>query len=363
MTTAYLWTLLAFADGPNAVAPRPGVAEPLSIINGETATKEEFPMAGALLMRSVGKREDGGVVDLGTSFNCSSALIAPDVVLTAAHCVDIDTFNAAGIHDIQLFWSRQADLFDYAIGPEIDMPVPDPPAEAIAVADVMMHPRFDNEAANVPLGQVFDIGLVFLAEATVDTPIGYIPEDGDDSVVRPDERVTVVGWGKSMPEAPEEYSRFIGLKRFGVSPIGEVGPWEFQVGTEPSNPRQCHGDSGGPVLALPGAAQVGVQVIGVASRTPDLTLCESLGVINTRVAPYRAWIEAEMLAACEDGRRSACQEPELPRFGDGEDTGGDETDGGGCSVAGTAPRPNHRALLALALLGVFGRRSRLRRIR
>ena len=62
------------------------------IINGVSASADDFPMAGGLLM--------DGLINLGGfgeqplhSFVCSSTLIAPDVVLTAAHCIDDYAFT------------------------------------------------------------------------------------------------------------------------------------------------------------------------------------------------------------------------------------------------------------------------------
>src|SRR5438045_1414667 len=87
-------------------------ADPL-IINGENAGLSDYPMTGALIMRATVTYKEHTVP---LSFLvCSSTLIAPDVVLLAADCLD-DLALTGGQFTIDvkvLAWTRQSDLTDW----------------------------------------------------------------------------------------------------------------------------------------------------------------------------------------------------------------------------------------------------------
>ena len=79
-------------DDPRDVLEPATVSEdmndtPLGIINGEDATADDFPMTGGMLMDATLNFGGAGGYDM-RMFVCSSTLIAPDVVLLAAHCID-----------------------------------------------------------------------------------------------------------------------------------------------------------------------------------------------------------------------------------------------------------------------------------
>ena len=93
------------------------------IINGETAATTYYPSAGGMLA--------GTTIEFqGTSFDlkmlmCSATLIAPDVVMIAAHCIDFDYLEEmAGMQfdDVDLVFSREADLSRFSGMPGQDWP-------------------------------------------------------------------------------------------------------------------------------------------------------------------------------------------------------------------------------------------------
>src|SRR5688500_7053197 len=56
-----------------------------SIINGSQCTEADFPTAMAIMVDATA--ESGGNSQDFTTVMCTGTLIAPDVVLTAAHCL------------------------------------------------------------------------------------------------------------------------------------------------------------------------------------------------------------------------------------------------------------------------------------
>ena len=336
------------------------------LIGGEPAGIDDQPMTGALLLRV---SLDDQAETLTTIFECSSTLIAPDVVLTAAHCLDEGTLREAGIEGFEVFWNREPDLFLYAIGPEIDQYFPEPPPGSIGASSWVAHPEFDDEGQHDPVGNTFDIGLVFLDSPVLDVEPAYVPAENDG--LEPGGAVALVGWGLSVFEGGEdddENVTYVGVKRTGPATVKELEEWEFSTSGVSPEARQCNGDSGGPALRTEDGNTF---VVGISSRAHEEVPCASVGAISTRVLAWREWIESEMEQACEDGRRVHCNNPGLldpPETPDDEDAEGDtdevsqgdaDTDdaSSGCRLGG---RMSSRwaAMLVLLLPAVMSRRRR-----
>ena len=97
---------------------------PWGIINGEDATADDFPMAGGMLMDATLNFGGAGGYDM-RMFVCSSTLIAPDVVLLAAHCIDpaAMTYGMGDMENVDIRWSRQSDLSDHDGSAIVDCPL------------------------------------------------------------------------------------------------------------------------------------------------------------------------------------------------------------------------------------------------
>ena len=188
-------------------------------------------------------------------------------------------------------------------------------------------------------------------------------EDEGDQLVE-GEDVVIVGWGQQEAtdygETPA--SGTYAVKYMGVSPLGEIGDGEFQVGPNSDDVRKCHGDSGGPTFATIETDSTDTfRVVGITSHSYDYTDCKNKGGVDTRVMFVRDWIEAEMIARCEDGTRVWCEEAGLPQpplpepeKEDLADNGDEEKErrfGCGCSTVNTssALAPLAIGLAALAL--------------
>ncbi len=340
------------------------------IVNGQQASEEDYPMTGALLIDAPYHYGDQEI--RYAALLCSSTLIAPDTVLLAAHCVDIETVSGGAILESEaaLAWSRQADLgeWDLAHDPESF------PADAITPRAWSTHPDYAYSMWSGITGP--DLGLVFLDEPVEGWALGWVPTADEGQQVVKGAQVTVVGWGIDEPVAQPE-AGLGGHKKMGSSTIYTVLEEEIAVG-DGDEARQCFGDSGGPAfmqLAVNSADPS--RVVGVASECVSVSGCEESGVWNVRVDAFRDWIDQEMRDRCADGTRSWCEVQGLPSPEDFEDSGlddtgatgdtggGDDGDGGeepggcGCAARGQVSRSGQASsvAIALAVLGLRRRRA------
>lgn len=291
------------------------VQDPLAqpIINGEPATEDDYPEAGAMIIDAT---LDLGSYGTGTirSMVCSSTLIAPDVVMLAGHCLDEYAYTQGyGTMEInEIRWSRQADLT------ELDGTHrrADWPEDSVAAIDWIEHEEFNLRTMDIGIAENYDVALLFLEEAVTDTPFAYVPTEDEGDQLEEGEEVAIVGWGQQEAtgygETPE--SGTYAVKYMGTSPLGEIGDGEFQVGPDEDDVRKCHGDSGGPTFAtIETESTDTMRVVGITSHSYDYTDCNNKGGVDTRVMFVRDWIEDQMIQRCEDGTRVWCEEMGLPQ--------------------------------------------------
>ena len=296
---------LGFAPAPGGP---PGVIH--GIINGEAARVDDYPAAGGLLLNARLEVPGYGVFPY-VSFLCSSTLIAPDVVMLAAHCVDelALTGGQGTITEMEFGWSREADLSGF--GPR----VADWPEDNIMVRAWAKHEDFNLYRLRLGLADNHDIALIFLEEPLLDVAPALLPTADEGATLSEGDRVIAVGWGQqtatSGSQAPPRGT--FAIKMMGESPISELGPEEMKVGEEREDVRKCHGDSGGPsFFFLPeGETETDdlMRVVGVTSHAYDSSDCSRTGGVDTRVDHHLDWIDATMRAACDDGTRVWCDEP------------------------------------------------------
>jgi len=233
-----------------------------SIIDGTPDTSPEHKAVVALMWGS------------GPSNFCSGTLIAPEVVLTAAHCVD----------------TISPTLLEVFFGNHVD-----DPGERREVVEVMPHPLYEEDLIR------YDLGLVRLASpAPADaTPIPYLPVNLALTTADEGELVDFVGFGRT-----EDMTS--GLKLIATGAMTRIcdGPAQCTWNNAPVAPAAfaysmvdggpCKGDSGGPAFVVRGNQEY---VAGVTSYGDED--CTFYGV-STRPTSYAAWIDAFIAGVPED---------------------------------------------------------------
>jgi secreted trypsin-like serine protease len=203
-----------------------------AIVGGQ-ATQRDWPhMAGMEFRSSASEPWD---------FRCGASLVRPDVVLTAAHCVDSDS---GGTYPAQNFRFLLGTKKRSAGG------------ERLGAVSVLEHPRYDQSG-----GSSSDVALVKLASASsLGRPV-RIAGAGDASRWQPGAPAVVIGWGAessgggSLPDDLKEAT-------VPIVSDGECANAYMLTGLFVGNPDaatnvcagertggadSCQGDSGGPL--------------------------------------------------------------------------------------------------------------------
>lgn len=269
--------------------------------------------------------------DQSTFDACTASLVAPKVLLTAAHCLDPQKHPG---WTYGVFTGPDATAF--ATAPEL---VP----HLLPVAEAHVHPDYDPKA---PFHA--DIGVALLASAldVAPLPVNRAPL-GEDLVNGP---ARIVGYGQI------EYGEFHAEKRAAATVIAALGADDTVVVGDLVH-RSCVGDSGGPAL---------VEIDGVETIVGVDSYAETTGCLEPahyrRPDRYTAFLDTYVPPpATMDGGAGGAG------GGGGGSTGtpAPEESSGGCSVARPATSTEARvaglaALLALAVRRRFSDRSRAR---
>ncbi len=363
--------LLAAACGPlpEDVDLDPTASTEQEIINGEACSRDRMPTAVAILIDAT--IDFFGMQQTMRAPICTGTLIAPDVVIGAAHCFDSDamTMGMGTVLNERYGMTFEADLVALAEDQEGTI---DWPGDAIEAVAWHKHAEFTLDSMNQVSGpgDYKDIGIMFLSRPVTGVePMLLITADEADQIVA-NASVDIAGWGQqtvtSGYEAPPAGT--VGAKHCATSFINDIGDWEIQIGGDSSTSRKCHGDSGGPTyleVETPHARKT--RLIGITSHAYDESDCLKGGV-DTRVDSWLGWIDQQMRDACSDGTRSWCEVPGIipPSYYDpsenpdgGNDDDDDDTTGiEGCPCTAGPGAANPLAALPLMLLGLLAWRRR-----
>ncbi|MFT4994801.1 MAG: secreted trypsin-like serine protease [Paraglaciecola sp.] len=221
--------------------------------------------------------------ELQQDSSCGATFLGDKWVLTAAHCVD----------------SPNSNLFKMNVG-EYDLS--DGAENAIEIANIYIHPRYDADAID------HDIAIVELV-SSVNVPGVNIADPAlTDQLAIENATATVAGWGGRLGYAPgegptddfpdilhqvdlqlstnEECRAEFG-DRLGRAPQ-DVGLTDVMIcaGVAQGGKSSCQGDSGGPLIVNTGT---GVQQVGIVSWGIGCAQAGLPGVF-TRVSEFKDWL-------------------------------------------------------------------------
>lgn len=271
--------LLLAGPGPAKSHAAAGDGARASIVGGQPSSIAAYPWLASVEYR--------GPVD---KFGCGGSVIAPRLILTAAHCVVTGTGKVGVAENFSVLTG--ASKLDEAT-----------PERTSSVSQVLVDPGYD------PRRTLNDIALLVLS-APVAAPTVAVASAADAALTAPGTQLAVAGWGLTdfEPPTPPNLVRDAQLvvqdasfcKRkllpflFSYSPASQ-----FCVKTA-SNPGAglCNGDSGGPGVAQRPDGSL-VQV-GVISLKGSLDCSPSSPQVLARVDRASAWIAA-WIAAVEQG--------------------------------------------------------------
>ncbi len=254
------WLVGLFVFGcqaPDATEPEAAGASRQAIIQGTVTPAGLYPSVGALV-----HAQGGGFVPF-----CSGALIAPDVVLTAAHCVD-PFLNGPAVPGFTLVHDATAVTS----------------AEVFTGKITYKHPRFSIFSSPPPGVQFWgDIALLILNAPVPNATLATLPTRTEAEGIQKGMTAELVGYGQTLTS-----TQSAGIKHHGNAPLTDVGPWEIAI-SKPGDTQVCRGDSGGPAFLELGGA---LRLVGVASRLHSDGLNCDRGALHTRTDGYLPWIFA-----------------------------------------------------------------------
>ncbi len=296
---ALLGSLLGCSSEANLAVTRDGV------VDGEASGAEQD---GVLLLRAL--------LEDDTESVCTASLVAPNLVLTAQHCV---SYIAAGVFGC----NARGELIDNPEGggqlglglpPErievygASTPRKEPLARAARIVSTHSANICQNDIAFVLLDAALDLPLVPLR-------VGRPARVGELGVL--------VGYGMDAGERGIDYRTQRREQKRGLV-IGGVGPDSVEDGVINVPPRSlllegpsgCIGDSGGPLLAESTGAILGLYSLQTASECGSPRVTHQL----VHVPPFELLIRDAFEAA---GATPLLEEPEPEMNGDaGSNAGG-----------------------------------------
>ena len=251
----------------SAVAAKSELSEyQRKIIGGREVAPEEWPF----------------VVRVDASYRCTGSLVAPNWVLTAAHCLVDDEGIVDEPGDVSVF-----------LGYDWDKGVCENTREEIG--RVIIHPDYDHR----PRGSIPDAALVEILQAAPADPIKLLTPEEEALYAPSGASATVIGRGRQDDGSLPPVLRQADLILWSTEDCRENSLWEsWESGVinesalcagRVESKKTAIGDSGSPyVVPLPsgGWGQVGVHTLGGG---PGRSIFDYPSVL-TRAAAIRDWV-------------------------------------------------------------------------
>jgi len=299
------------------------------VMGGEQASEQEFYSTVALLGQQ--------------GLFCSGTLIAPTVVLTAAHCIKHQDQMGAFTDD---FEPSEVTV----LAGELHVEDPLVAKLAHAVSKVVSHKDFDGmykpDDGDNPegLAQANDIALLLLEDPVDEVAVApVLPFSQLDKTLPPKTTLLINGFGLNDNDPNESVGGTLHIARV---PLNGRNDYELAAGGHGVD--TCPGDSGGPAYLERGSKTYLVGVTSRGAANAVTPLCGD-GTVFTLAPGYTDWITTNAAGAYP---------PPAPPHDEEDDA---------CSIARVGERSAPSAGLLLLFAAVFAtartRRQRSRAIR
>ncbi len=222
-----------------------GMSCPMGAIADDNKSKSTYIVGG---VAEAGYSAVGAMIVNGEQ-HCTGTLVAPTIVVTAAHCVQ----------------GLQGTTIGFFFGPNANKLSS---GSTIPVSKLHSHPNYDHQ------NTVNDIAVLVLEKPASVTPIAPMLTPLPNSVIG--KEALFIGYGLTAHKGSS------GEKRSVWIPISELKSDLLMYETPGKN--TCNGDSGGPTLLEQGGS---LKLIGVTSFGDDL--CVEYGA-NTRVDAFASFV-------------------------------------------------------------------------
>lgn len=193
------------------------------IVGGEPVVdKDSYPWMTALV-RSGDEPIDGQF--------CGGSLIAPDWVLTAAHCLVRIKDNPEILYVV-------LGLLDLA----------EKPNERLNVQQILIHPNYNRNTSD------FDVALLRLAQPSQQKTIAMIPSGDPGKLAAPGTMAIVIGWGALQAGGGRSQKLMkvevpiMSNAEANIPYQGRVTENMIAAGYKEGQKDACQGDSGGPFV-------------------------------------------------------------------------------------------------------------------
>ena len=274
-------------------------ASAAAIVGGSQTTRS-WPHMAALE-----SRQENGT----WSFVCGASLVRPEVVLTAAHCIDGSENSPDRLRLLIGTTDREQG------------------GERIGAVTVVEHPQYDTSDGG------YDVALLKLSRAAaLGSPI-RIAGPSDHDRFEPGDVATIIGWGATVPQGFTERNlreAEVPIRSDSECALSYTVTASFDpatmicAGHQGGGADSCQGDSGGPLMVPDAGGQfvlVGAVSFGVGCAFPT-----QYGVYSEAAgATLRPWVEARLSELSTAGP---------PPAGGGPGGGGGDPGGGGGHTGG-----------------------------